>query len=72
MSKNIELQLRKAARQSGLSMLQLSKRAKMPYASVHNFVANDQGLSLRSAAKLAAVLALELQPVGHSTRRKGG
>ena len=71
MSRSIEQQLRNAARRSGLSMLQLSKRARLPYASIHNFVANDQGLSLRSAAKLAKVLALELQPVQHSTGRKG-
>lgn len=65
---DIERQLKEAALESGLSMLEISKRANVPYSAVHGFMTSDRRLSLRSGAKLAAMLGLELRPV--QPRRK--
>ncbi len=67
----IDKQLREAARASGLSMKAISERAGIPYAAVHGFVARDRGLTLATAAKLAALLGLELRPV-RPNRKAGG
>ena len=61
---NIEQSLRAAARRSGLSMKAMADRGGIPYAAVHNFVTDDERtVTLTTAAKLAAVLGLELRPV---------
>lgn len=60
--------LRKAAARSGLSMLQIAKRTKTPYASIHNFIACGGGMTLRTASKLADLFDLELR----ARRQKGG
>ncbi len=67
MARNIEKQLRDAVRRSDLNMFQLSKQAEVRYASIHRFVVYDQGLTLRSAAKLAELLDLELRPARGKT-----
>lgn len=62
--RNIENQLREAARASGLSMKAMADRACVPYAAVHKFVTTDTGgITLKTAAKLATVLGLELRPI---------
>ena len=71
MSKDIESQLKHAATHSGLSMYALSKQSGVPYSAMHGFCTGDRRLSLRSAAKLAAVLKLELQSI-RLKKRKGG
>ena len=68
MSTSIENQLRERARRSGLSIKAMSDQAKIPYAAMHRFITDDEGgITLRTAAKLAALLGLELQP---TKRRK--
>jgi len=69
--KNIEEQLRDAARRSGLSMLQLAERSGLRYGSVHRFMARGRSLSLTSAVKLAELLQLELRPVRRRRKAKG-
>ncbi len=69
MNRNLEQQLREEARRSGLNMLTLSKRASLGYAIVHGFLTGDRVISIRSAAKLAAVLGLELRPVRRGKRK---
>jgi len=66
---NLEKQLRDAARASGLSMLAMSKRADIPYAAVHNFVASERGMTLMTASKLATLLGLEFRPVRKKTKK---
>ena len=61
-------QLRQAAIESGLSRFALSKRAGIPYAGIHRFMAGQRSFTLDTASRLAAVLGLELAPVG---KRKG-
>ncbi len=68
MARNIEQQLRDATRQSGLSILALSKRSGVPYSAMHRFVTGAGCVGLRSAAKLAKVLGLELRPVRRSPK----
>lgn len=66
--RTLEGQLRDAARKSGLSMLQISKRTGLPYAVVHRFLNDpDLTITLRSASKLAVMLGYELRAT-----RKGG
>lgn len=57
---DIEKQLREAARRSGLSILALSKRWGVSYAVAHRFVTGTGGITLKTAAKLARTLGLEL------------
>ena len=59
----IDQQLRAAVRRCGLSIRQISLRADIPYAAVHRFVVNDRGVTLKTAAKLATLLGLELCPI---------
>lgn len=68
---NIEEQLLDAAQASGLSMLQLSKRASIPYSGIHAFMNGNRSLTLRTAARLARLLNLELRPARRSAKRKG-
>jgi hypothetical protein len=69
MKTDLAKELRKAATRSGLSMLQIAKRTKMPYASIHNFIACGRDMTLRNASKLCDLFALELRA---SRRQKGG
>ncbi len=68
---NVVDQLREAARDSGLTRLQLAKRTGLPYSVVHGFVGGYRGLTLGSAAALCRVLGLELRPVRRRRMLKG-
>ncbi len=66
--KNIEDALRRAARTSGMSINAMALQSKIPYAALHHFVTKDEKtLTLRTAAKLAKTLGLELR---RATKRK--
>ncbi|MEE9296466.1 MAG: helix-turn-helix transcriptional regulator [Phycisphaerae bacterium] len=70
---DIDEQLREAARNSGLSIKAMSDRAGIPYAAVHGFVRSDgRTMTLRTAAKLAVLLGLELRPVRRRKARPKG
>ncbi len=56
---DIERQLWGAAKTDGRSIKALAEAAGLHYASLHGFM-NGRSLSLRSAAKLARALGLEL------------
>ena len=62
MGKDIEQQLKDAARNSGLSIYALAKQTGVPYSAVHGFVKGNRRISLRNGARLARVLGLKLQP----------
>ena len=64
---NIEQQL-KAAAQKCQTIVWLSRESGVPYSACHGFVKGDRRISLRNAAKMAAVLGLELRPI---QKRKG-
>ena len=64
---DIERQLRQAAKGSGMSVKALANKAQLAYASAHRFV-NGDGLTLKSAARLARVLGLELVPMKRPKR----
>ena len=49
----MEETLRKAAQDSGLSILQLSKRGNLPYMSLHSFMRGTRTLTLPTASRLA-------------------
>ncbi len=65
---DIEQQLHDAARQTGLTILALSKRWGVPYAVAHRFTTGTGGITLKTAAKLATVLGLELRPVRRTAK----
>lgn len=54
-------QLRTAVRESGLTRAELARRADLPYAAVFEFYAGQRDLNFSSAAKLCAVVGLELR-----------
>lgn len=62
--KDIKKTLLDAARNSGLSIAELARRAKLPYACVHGFLKSDRQITIASAAALARVLKLELKRKG--------
>jgi plasmid maintenance system antidote protein VapI len=66
---DIERQLRDAAKRSGSSIKQLAGKSDIPYSALHRFLVNDRGITLRSAAKLARVLGLELRPIIRRKRK---
>ena len=67
--RNIEQQLREAARGSGLSIRQLALRSGCGYQSMHGFITQSRGLTLTVAARLAAMLGLELRPARRRTKK---
>ena len=69
MSMDIERQLLDAAKRSGLSMAELCRKSKVPYSAIHGFLVNNRRISLRSAAKLARALGLELRPVRRKKKK---
>jgi len=71
---DIAKQLREVARKSGMSINALALRAKLPYQTVHGFMTGDRHITIQSAAKLAALLDLELCPRRRRTgiKKKGG
>jgi hypothetical protein len=68
---DIERRLRQAAIKSELSIKRLAVGSGLPYGSVHGFVTDpDRTLTLRSAARLAAFLELELCPTRGKAKAK--
>lgn len=65
---NIEDQLRKAAKASGLSILQMSKRADVPYQTVHGFLKSGRDVRASTVGKLCALFGLELRSVKPKTK----
>lgn len=55
--------LRQAVADAGLSMLQVSKRAGIPYKCAHAFIVGYGDVMLATASKIADVVGLELRPV---------
>jgi transcriptional regulator with XRE-family HTH domain len=66
---SIENVVRRAARESGMSMLELSKRTGLGYQTVYGFCSQSRGITLESAGKLCELLGLELRPVKRRKRR---
>lgn len=65
---DITEQLRKAIAESGMTRLQVARKAGLPYSSVHGFCGGYRSLKLESAAALCKVVGLTLKPV--KPRRK--
>lgn len=53
--------MRRAFERSGMSILQLSKRANTTYSNTHGFVTGKCDLTLRIASKFCKVLGLKLK-----------
>lgn len=66
-------QLRKAFARSRMTRYELGKRAGVPYATIHRFVAGERDIRLTTASRLADVLGVEFRPTRTSPapRRKG-
>ena len=60
---SVQETLRRAARESGLSIRQLTIRAGLRYQTTHGFCTRSRGITLESASKLCELLGLELRPV---------
>ena len=65
---DIEETLRRAAQNSGTSILALSKRSGVGYNALYYFTKGTRSLRLTSASRLADALGLELKPI---KKRKG-
>lgn len=61
--RNIEGQLREAILQGGMSRYALSKLSGVSQGVISHFVNRNRSVTMETAAKLAAVLGLELRPV---------
>ncbi len=59
---NIETQLWRAVRDSGWSLAELARRADVRYSSVHGFARSKRAITLKTGARLAQALGLELRP----------
>jgi transcriptional regulator with XRE-family HTH domain len=58
----LTLTLQEAIRDSGLSLKALAERAGMDIGQLSRFMRNERTITLPAAAKLCAVLGLELKP----------
>lgn len=67
---DLDKQLRKAIRQSGLTRKQIADRAGVSYSIIHSFDSGERGMTLRVASKVADLLGLELREVRR--KAKGG
>jgi predicted transcriptional regulator len=56
-------QLKRAIKASGLSILQISKRADVPYQAAHGFIKADRDIRISTAEKIAKVVGMELRPI---------
>jgi transcriptional regulator with XRE-family HTH domain len=63
-SNDIEIQLREAIEDSGMSRYKISQLSGISEASLSLFANRKRTLTLESAAKIAEVLGLELKPTG--------
>ena len=64
--------LQTAIRDSGLSLNMLAERTGLDDGQLSRFMRNDRTISLRAAAKLCAVLGVELKSVAKTTRKGKG
>ena len=69
MDVDLEKQLRNEARRSGLSVLALAKLAGLGYATTHGFLSGSRTISIKSAARLASALGLELRRTRRGKRK---
>lgn len=70
MCMDIDQQLRRAAKATGLSILQISKQAGIGYQAAHGFMTSNRDIRLSTAAKIAKVIGVELRTVASGTKRK--
>jgi plasmid maintenance system antidote protein VapI len=70
--KDIEMQLREAILNSGMSCYEIAKQAGVTNSQLSLFLSSRRSLTLTSAAKIARVLGLELRPTKtkHGSTRK--
>ena len=61
--------IRQRFRASGMSILQLAKRADVHYSALHGFIKSDRDIAISTAAKLCRVLGLGLRPVARRKRK---
>ena len=66
---NIEAQLRDAIQNSGITRYALAKLSGVTEGVLCQFVTNKRTVTMRTAAKLAVVLSLELRPTGKTGRK---
>ena len=69
-SMNLSESLRHAALLTGLSILQISKRADIPYQAAYGFLKSDRDIRISTAAKIAKVVGVELRPVAKPSTAK--
>ena len=60
---DLDEQLRRAIRRSGMTRKQIADRANVPYSIVHGFVSGERGMTLRVASRVAELLGLQLREV---------
>ncbi len=65
---SIDKQLRMAVSKCGLSILQVSIQADVPYAAVHGFMRSSRDIRLSTAVKIAKLVGVEFKPI---KKRKG-
>jgi Helix-turn-helix len=61
--------IRRTWKESGRSLLSLSKASGVGYGRVHNFIKSDSRVSLDNAEKIARTLNLELKPKQSAKKR---
>ena len=60
---DMDSEIRRTFKASGMTIQRLAIRAKVPYASAHGFFTGDADPRLSTVAKLCRVLGLELRTV---------
>ena len=60
---DLDKQLRRAIRRSGMTRKQIADQSGVSYAIVHDFVSGKRGMTLRTASKVADLLGLELREI---------
>jgi plasmid maintenance system antidote protein VapI len=61
--------LRRAIKDSGLSLYAVARDAHLGYAAVHGFYHGTRGLTLDSAERIARLLGYDMLPVQSARRR---
>ena len=67
---DIAEQLRDTLAKSALTAYSLGKSAGVDPGQISRFISGERDLTLSTAAKLAAVLGMELRPVGRISKQK--
>jgi len=68
--KDLEQQLRQAIRDSGMSRYRLARLTGISDGVLANFYTGKRSLTLRTAAKLATALGLELRPANKGKKAR--